>query len=388
MAHSIVLHVGPRKTGSTFLQRALVSVSPTISDAGILYPTILGGVARHNHVSATYAVPGMRDGKSEDQWADVDEGIVDDLVRQVNAWQGAVILSSEALGGLTTDDAQRFLNRLPDVPIRVVATIRALPDVVLSSWAQHVRNLHRESLRTYVDRRIRERPDLPADERWARWDADEHATFWRSYDYPGLLRRWQSLDLPVTAVIVPPPHAPMGDLWSRFRAAAQLDGLPMTSPAVDEIAANTSLRWEELEVIRRAVQHGLEQGRTLAQMKSLRGHRWMPDPAARPAGGTRPGLTPDHAQVFEQWAQHDVEELRTGGYHLVGDPDDLLAPARRAEPPDPPTYAAFAGYLVADRVLEAHDRQTSRRRRLRRFTRRAQRWGRRYSRAVMRRVGR
>lgn len=388
MAHSIVLHVGPRKTGSTFLQRALVSASPTLAEAGILYPTVLGGVERHNHVSATYAVPGMRDGRSEDQWADVDESIIDDLVRQVEAWQGAVILSSEALGGLTTDDAQRFLNRLPDVPIRVVATIRALPDVVLSSWAQHVRNLHRESLRTYVERRIQERPDLPAEERWAHWNADEHATFWRSYDYPGLLRRWQGLDLPVTAVIVPPSHAPMSDLWSRFRAAAQLAGLPVAGPTIDEIGANTSLRREELEVIRRAVQHGLEQGQTLAQMRSLRGHRWMPDPTARPAGGTRPGLTPEQAQVFEQWAQHDVDELQAGGYHLVGDPGDLLAPARLAEPPDPQTYAAFAGYLVADRVLAAHDRQTSRRRRLRRLTRRAQRWGRRYSRAVMRRVRR
>ncbi len=388
MAHSIVLHIGPRKTGSTFLQRALVSASPTLAEAGILYPTVLGGIDRHNHVSATYAVPGMRDGKSEDQWADVDEAVIDDLARQVDSWQGAVILSSEALGGLTSQNAQRFLNRLPEVQIRVVATIRALPDVVLSSWAQHVRNLHRESLRTYVERRIQERQDLPADERWANWNADEHATFWRSYDYPGLLHRWQGLGLTVTAVIVPPSNAPMSELWSRFRAATQLDGMPLACPNVDDIGANTSLRLEELEVIRRAVQHGREQGRTLAQMKSLRGHRWIPDPSTRPAGGTRPGLTPEHAQVFELWAQHDVAALENGGYDLVGDHADLLASARLDVPPDPGTYAAFAGYLVADRILEAHDRQTSRRRRLRRLARRARRWGARYSRAVMRQVGR
>ena len=388
MAHSIVLHVGPRKTGSTFLQRALVSASSDLAAAGILYPTMLDGLSRHNHVSATYAVPGMRDGKSEDQWADVSESVINDLVRQVTAWPGPVILSSEALGGLMASDATSFLTRLPEVPIRVVATIRALPDVVLSSWAQHVRNLHRESLQSYVDRRIDERADSSAEERWPRWNDDPHATFWRSYDYPGLLTRWQGLGLPVTAVIVPSSHAPMGDLWSRFRTASQLEGVPEVCPPMDEVTANTSLRMEELEVIRRAAQRGREQGRTMAQMRSLRGHRWMPDPAHRPAGGTKPGLDPDHALVFEQWAQQDTDALLAGGFDLVGDPRDLLVPARRQEEPDPPTSAAFAGYLVADWVLEVHDRETSHRRRLNRLKRRIRRWVARYSNAVKRRVGR
>ena len=81
MAHSIVLHIGPRKTGSTFLQRALVATSSSIAEAGILYPTALMGVDRHNHVSATYAIPGMRDGKSEDQWAD----LAGDVLRQADS---------------------------------------------------------------------------------------------------------------------------------------------------------------------------------------------------------------------------------------------------------------------------------------------------------------
>lgn len=388
MAHSIVLHVGPRKTGSTFLQRALVASSSDLAAAGILYPTVIGGLSRHNHVSATYAVPGMRDGRSEDQWADVSEYVVDDLVRQVKAWPGQVILSSEALGGLMASDATSFLTRLPDVPVRVVATIRALPEVVLSSWAQHVRNLHRESLQSYVDRRIDERADSSAEERWSRWNDDPHATFWRSYDYPGLLNRWQGLGLPITAVIVPAANAPMGDLWSRFRTATGLAGMPEDCPPMDEVNANTSLRLEELEVIRRAVQRGREQGRTMAQMRSLRGHRWVPDPAHRPAGGTKPGLAPDHALVFERWAQEDVDALLAGGFELVGDPQDLLAPARRQKELDPPVSAAFAGYLVADWVLEVHDRETSHRRRLNRLKRRVRRRAERYWNAIRRRVGR
>ncbi len=383
MAHSIVLHIGPRKTGSTFLQRALVSASPVLAELGILYPTEYDGHSRHNHVAATYALPGMRDGRSQHLWADVDEAAIEDLVQQVNAWQGPVLLSSEALGGLANADTQRFLNRLPRVPIRVVATIRALPDVVLSSWAQHVRNLHRESLQTYVERRIDERADASADERWRLWNADPNATFWRSYDYPGLLTRWQGLGLPVTAVVVPPSHTPKSELWTRFLSAVQLDGLPVACPSVTDGDANSSLRLEELEVIRQTVKHGLKQGRTLDQMKYLRGHRWMPEPVARPAGGTRPGLTPEHARVFEQWAKQDVAELQAGGYPLVGDPQDLLSPGRRAEEPDSRTYAAFAGYLVADRVLRVQEHKTSPRDRLRRLWRRARRWGRHASRTLV-----
>lgn len=388
MAHSIVLHVGPRKTGSTFLQRALVASSADLAAAGILYPTVLDGLSRHNHVSATYAVPGMRDGRSEDQWAAVSESVIDDLVRQVRAWPGPVILSSEALGGMMTSDATAFLERLPEVPTRVVATIRALPDTVLSSWAQHVRNLHRESLHSYVERRISERIGRTAEVRWREWNADPHATFWRSYDYPGLLARWQDIATQVTAVIVPASNAPMGELWSRFRTAAQLEGVPEVCPPMDDVTANTSLRMEELEVIRRAVQHGREQGRTMAQMRSLRGHRWMPDPAHRPSGGTKPGLATDHALVFEQWAQQDTDALLAGGFDLVGDPQDLLVPARRQEELDPHVSAAFAGYLVADWVLEVHDRETSHRRRLNRLKRRIRRWVGRYSNAIKRRVGR
>jgi hypothetical protein len=145
---------------------------------------------------------------------------------------------------------------------------------------------------------------------------------------------------------------------------------------------------EELEVVRRAAQHGLEQGRTLAQMRSLRGHRWMPDPTARPSGGTRPGLAPEHARVFEAWAQGDADALMAGGCDIVGDPRDLLAPAREREQPEPHTYAAFAGYLVADRVLAVHQRQTSLRWHLGRLMGRIRRRGARYSCAVMQRVTR
>ncbi len=385
MAHSLVIHVGPRKTGSTFLQRALAGAAPQLADAGILYPTRLRGLPRYNHVSATYSVPGLRAGRSSEIWSEVDPSIIDDLVAQVVAWDGPVVLSSEALGGMTSHEARQVLDRLPAVPTHIIATIRALPDVALSSWSQHVRNLHVATLDSYLERRMGERDGSAPEDRWARWDADPHSTFWRSYDYACLVDRWQRQELPITAVIVPPSSTDPQVLWSRFRQATGLDGLPEACPTVQESRANRSLGMEELEVLRNTVIEARERGSTAAGMRSLRGHRWKAY-LDRSIETSRPGMTPEQAAQFEGWAREDLELMTRRGADVIGDPTELLARARIAQAPDPDAYAAAAGFLVADRVLAAHARRPTLARRLRVWQRRLLRLGQRYSRSVARRV--
>ncbi len=230
MATLIVLHVGPRKTGTTYLQKALTLAAPTLRESGVLYVTRLAGVDPYNHVAATYAVPGLRSGRSSPVWRNVSEENIHDLVRQLDAWDGPAIISSEALGGLNTAEATEFISYLPSAPVQVIATLRALPDVVLSSWSQNVVNLHTQSLDTYVERSIERRTQLPPSERWRLWDEDHHAVFWRSYDYPGLLSRWLHMGFPVSAVVVPDSAQPRGELWTRFRKAVNLDALPPIAP--------------------------------------------------------------------------------------------------------------------------------------------------------------
>ena len=38
MATRIVLHIGPRKTGSTFLQQTLTALAPVLLEHDVLYP--------------------------------------------------------------------------------------------------------------------------------------------------------------------------------------------------------------------------------------------------------------------------------------------------------------------------------------------------------------
>jgi hypothetical protein len=351
MATSIVIHVGPRKTGTTYLQKALTLAAPTLRESGVLYVTRLAGVDRYNHVAATYAVSGLRSGRSSHIWRNVSAENIHDLVRQLDAWDGPAIISSEALGGLNTAEATEFISYLPSAPVHVIATLRALPDVVLSSWSQNVVNLHTQSLDTYVKRSIKRRTQLPPSERWRLWDEDPHATFWRSYDYPGLLSRWTQMGFPVSAVVVPDSAQPLGELWTRFREAVNLDALPPIAPVVGDAEANVARSFEELEIIRNTVKSAAQQGLTLDDLRQLRGKRWQVPQGTYLHSGTRPGLVPATAEVFEQWAREDAGLLTKLPINLVGQIEDLLRPARRPETPQPAASAEVAGRLVASRIF-------------------------------------
>ncbi len=350
MATSIVLHVGPRKTGTTYLQKSLTAASPTLREGGVLYVTRLMGREVYNHVSATFAVPGLRTGRSSHIWSNVNEDNIHDLVRQVDAWDGPAIISSEAIGGLSTTEASIFLSYLPSAPVHVIATIRALPDVMLSSWSQNVLNLHTHSLDSYVELFMQRRTQLPPSERWRLWDEDRHATFWRSYDYPGLLSRWTQMGFPVSAVVVPDSAEPRGELWTRFREAVNLDALPPAAPKVRDAEANVARSLEELEIRRRAIKYATKKGLTIDDLRQLRGKRWKITRNNSLNAGTRPGLAPDAVEAFERWAREDADLLAKLPINLVGPIEDLLRPARRPETPQPAASAEAAGRLVASRI--------------------------------------
>ena len=385
MATSIVIHVGPRKTGTTYLQKALTLAAPTLRESGVLYVTRLAGRDRYNHVAATYAVSGLRSGRSRNIWRNVNEENIHDLVRQVDAWDGPAIISSEALGGLNTSEATKFMSYLPSAPVHVIATLRALPDVVLSSWSQNVLNLHTQSLDTYVERFINRRMQLPSSERWRLWDEDPHATFWRSYDYPGLLTRWLHMGFPVSAVVVPDSSQPRDELWTRFHKAVNLDALPPIAPQVRDAEANGARSLEELEVIRSTVKNATQQGLTQDDLRALRGKRWKLPRGTYLHTGTRPGLAPAAVAVFEQWAREDADHLAKLPINLVGPIEELLRPARSPKPPQSAAYADAAGFLVANRILSGVGDQRHRaepdgwtrrlKRRLNRYAVRLGRWG-------------
>jgi len=150
---------------------------------------------------------------------------------------------------------------------------------------------------------------------------------------------------------VPDSAEPRGELWTRFREAVNLDALPPAAPKVRDAEANGARSLEELEIRRSAIKYATKKGLTIDDLRQLRGKRWKVPQGAYLHSGTRPGLVPATAEVFEQWAREDADLLTKLPINLVGPIEDLLRPARRPETPQPAASAEVAGRLVASRIF-------------------------------------
>lgn len=240
MANRLIVHIGPRKTGTTYLQRVLQQLSPSLKAKGVLYPTDYRGQEDYNHVGAVSDLTHNEESKESNRWTGKDGSGWTGLASTVAAWDGTAIISAEMIGGLRPAAAQRMLDGLSASTIDIVITMRDLGRILPSSWQQHVRNTHTQSYRRYLERRASERGDLPPTQMQAEWDSERHQTFWRSYAYGALVRRWQDLVGAdhVSVVTLPPSGSPSNLLWDRFRAALAVDALPEVAPKLPAFIAN------------------------------------------------------------------------------------------------------------------------------------------------------
>jgi len=184
MADRVVLHIGPRKTATTYLQRILQAL---VIDGAIdpsCYPISTRGRTDHNHV------PGLIDlareagaiGLQDDAWRDQDGTDARALVTAVSAAPGDVILSAEAMSVLLPTGASTVIAALAPAPVDVVITARDLARVLPSSWQQHMRNGNYEAYADYLALRAEERESRA-------YETDLKRGFWRAYRYADLVDR-------------------------------------------------------------------------------------------------------------------------------------------------------------------------------------------------------
>ncbi len=349
MASRVVLHIGPRKTATTYLQRALqVLVQSGQLDPSI-YPIETRGRVDHNQV------PGLIDlarqsggiGLQGDAWTDQDGSSAEALLTAVGAAAGDVILSAEAMSVLTDDGAAAVVSAFDSAPVDVVVTTRDLARILPSSWQQHMRNGNYEAYADYLR--------LRAEERESGRHRDElRRGFWRAYRYGDLVRRWQAAGArSVSVVTVPASGGDPGRVWQRFVAATGVAGLPVEPPAVPEDKANISLTGPETFAIfgfnlaARAAGQGRRDVRATHRALIRRG--WTD----RPDRGDRLGLPADLRPEVARWAQEDLADLAKVGVPIFGDLADLeVAPAGPDGVPDAASVAAAAGaaaYLLSQR---------------------------------------
>ena len=344
MAQRVILHIGPRKTATTYLQRALQALVRSRDIPADLYPIRTRGRIDHNHVPGLIDLARSRGeiGLQDDAWTQQDGSDAEALLSAVAAAPGDVILSAEAMSVLQPSGARAIVDALSPAPVDVVITARALDRVLPSSWQQHMRNGNFEAYDAYLA--------LRAEERTTRlYETELARAFWRAYRYGDLVRRWQDVARSVSVVTVPVASSDPAETWRRFRSASAVEALPLAPPAVPEDRANISLTGAEtfaifgLNLAARAAGRGRREVR--AMHRTLLRDGWTD----RVDRGRRLGLPHGIRASVRDWAAEDLDDLRTTSVAVHGDLDDLHCGPDEADPgvPTPDQVAAASGAALA-----------------------------------------
>ena len=228
--NKVLIHIGGPKTGTTAIQTALAENRHALRERGFLYP----GTAK-NQQNALYPlkrIAGFQNFISGDQlgWQQ--------LVDEVNQWEGAVVLSSEVLISVPTDVVNEIVDTIGTSQIEILITGRSLHELVVSQWQEAIKAGDTISLREYAND-IARGPKNATDSSWI---------FWIVGDYVTPIQRW-SQRLGIENIIVQCVDTAQRDATLRsFEQIAEIpSGLLGTSP---QNPVNQSLTYAESELIR------------------------------------------------------------------------------------------------------------------------------------------
>lgn len=304
MARRVYLHIGLPKTGTTFLQTTMWENRPGLSRQGFLYP----GRNRMEHYRASQEVreaSAKALGKHAGTWAR--------LVRDLAAWEGNGLVSHEFFSMATPAQAQAAVAALAPAEVQVVVTVRSYVLQFPAVWQEALKMNSELGFDAFMEEAF-------ADRLKGAWG-------WASQDIPAVLDRWSQAVPPerLTVVTVPPPGAPRGLLWERWREAVGIDDRDFD---LDVSYANESIGAAQAALLLR-VKPKLSGPLTSGNVR----HRWVRQYFGHevlvPQRGERFTPRPEHAVRLGERSAQAAATIRAAGYPVVGDLDDLVSPTVR-----------------------------------------------------------
>ncbi len=149
--HSLLIHIGPRKTGTTAIQQALATRRDELRARGVIYPG-----RSQQHFRAVNRLIGRRQLWEEDHEAPVVEETWRTLVEEIgNAPRG--VISTEILSQVRENNVRRVVESFAGRTLTVVITYRPFEMLLSSTWQQLVK----EGLRDPLDEWSRQGSDRP-----------------------------------------------------------------------------------------------------------------------------------------------------------------------------------------------------------------------------------
>jgi len=334
---TVLLHVGPYKTGTTALQGAFHTGRERLEELGVHY----AGAGRQPMLAALAMTgrPGRRGdpAASKRHWQD----LVDDVRA---AGRKRVVVSSEFFSDASPEAAAAVVEGLGGARVHVVVTLRQLGKVMPSQWQQYVQNGLRMRYADWLDHMFNQPPyDKPT------------PTFWNRHDQADQVAKWAAVVGPANVTVVVLDEADRGMLLRTFEG---LLDLPAGTLVPDNVS-NRSLTLGEVEVIRLLNEEFKRRkwGDELYGRFVRTGIAKKMLTQRRPEPGEPAITTPKWAQerAAERGAQA-AKAIAASGVNVVGDLATLGTIVRsdsdEDEPPlDPPLPASAAAIALIGTIL-------------------------------------
>jgi hypothetical protein len=302
MAKTVYLHIGLPKTGTTFLQTTMWENKRALRKQGFLYP----GTNRMDHYHASQEVRGAspaRMGRNAGVW----QRLVDKLA----AWDGDGLISHEFFSMATAEQAKAAVAALAPAEVQLVVTVRSYVLQFPAVWQEALKMNSDLGFDEFMDRAL-------AGKLRGGWS-------WQSQDIPQVLGNWAEA-VPadrITVVTVPPPGAPRGLLWERWKEAIGIDDSRFD---LDVSYANESLGAAQAALLMR-VKPYLSGPLDAGPVR----HRWVRKYFGHevlvPQRGERFGPRAHHVAELAGRSATAKDWINERGFRVVGDLDDLLSTA-------------------------------------------------------------
>lgn len=342
----VYVHIGPPKSGTTFLQNVLFANKETLADNGYVLPcsdwsTHRRAVAQLVRRDADMPTLPPDDPPPRDAW--------DRLVRDVRG-SGAhtALLSAEQLSGVGAPAIRALVRSFAPADVHVVYTARDLAAAVPAGWQTRLRNRRAPTWREFCDA-VREPGEAPS----------LGGVFWQHQDPAVVLPRWLKYVPPerVHVVTVPRAGSDPGLLWSRFCVAT---GVHADAYSLDVRRSNTSLGGVEAEVLRRLTAQvvGRLSPPVYADLVKFFVAREVLEPREQ---SFRLVLPADEHVWLAPRAEQAIAYLRDGGFDVQGDLWELIpvpvSSSRRPDDVDDAEVAALLTEVLASTLVEMGRRQ-------------------------------
>lgn len=326
-----LVHIGPHKTGTTAVQRALWSARGRLREQGV------GHAGRSSNPSVgVRAITGQPSPYSVDQapskrhWRE----LVGDITR---VREPRAVVSSELFAWADGDAIRRIADDLDPNRIHIVVTLRSLVRIMPSMWQQ---NTQLGTVTPFGDwvRRVLDDPTRP---------------FWTLERHDQLIERWAAVVglERVTAVVVDDD-----DHGAVMRGFEALLGLRSGTLVPERDLMNRSLTLAETEAVRAF--NVAFQARQLPRDLHARTMRFGAAQLLKrrePPKGEPPIVLPGWAYPEVLGIQREiVDNIRASGVAVIGDLDRLLA---SSEPPaaEPASLAGIPAEVVGSLTMALLD---------------------------------